>query len=54
MNSEITNICKNMKYGFYLRGETVFYQGQQSEYFYVILTGQVAVLENKKMDEYSV
>jgi CRP-like cAMP-binding protein len=36
-----------MKYEFYLKGETIFYQGDNVDYMYIILTGKVLSLKNK-------
>ena len=36
-----------MKFNFYLKGETLMHEGDQNQFFYIILKGQVALLQSK-------
>ena len=40
----VSKCCKALKYEYYEKGDTIFYQGDTGDKFYIVIKGRVAVL----------
>ena len=49
-NTDILNISRYVKYKFCPKDTFVFHEGENPEYFYVIIKGSVQVIERKFLD----
>ena len=52
IKKDLLEICMNMKYKFKEAGETVFYQGDIGEEFFIIIKGKVQVSVTEKDQSY--